>query len=137
MLFRSKLNDVETEINGNTPLLVFDNHDNPRLDARYGDGVHDTDIERVISTMSVCQPRDFDVLLRRRDRHENHASHAQRGREGSCRLDRLAERQRPRRGADADAVERHAECGVHQGRRDAMAAGAAHLHNGQREDRGV
>jgi alpha-glucosidase len=50
-LFRSKLNDVETEINGNTPLLVFDNHDNPRLDARYGDGVHNTDIERVISTM--------------------------------------------------------------------------------------
>jgi len=49
--FRAKLNDVETEINGNTPLLVFDNHDNPRLDARYCDGVHDTDIERVISTM--------------------------------------------------------------------------------------
>jgi alpha-glucosidase len=49
--FRSKLNDVETSINGNIPLLVFDNHDNPRLDARYGDGVHDTDIERVISTM--------------------------------------------------------------------------------------
>jgi alpha-glucosidase len=42
---------VETGINGNTPLLVFDNHDNPRLDARYGDGVHDTDIQRVISTM--------------------------------------------------------------------------------------
>jgi len=49
--FRSKLNDVETQINGNIPLLVFDNHDNPRLDARYGDGVHDTDIQRVISTM--------------------------------------------------------------------------------------
>jgi alpha-glucosidase len=49
--FRSKLNDVETQIDGNTPLLVFDNHDNPRLDARYGDGVHDTDIQRVISTM--------------------------------------------------------------------------------------
>jgi len=49
--FRSKLNDVETGINGNVPLLVFDNHDNPRLDARYGDGVHDTDIQRVISTM--------------------------------------------------------------------------------------
>jgi alpha-glucosidase len=49
--FRAKLNDVETQIGGNTPLLVFDNHDNPRLDARYGDGVHDTDIERVISTM--------------------------------------------------------------------------------------
>jgi alpha-glucosidase len=49
--FRAKLNDVETGVNGNIPLLVFDNHDNPRLDARYGDGVHDTDIERVISTM--------------------------------------------------------------------------------------
>jgi alpha-glucosidase len=49
--FRAKLNDVETDINGNIPLLVFDNHDNPRLDARYGDGVHDTDIQRVISTM--------------------------------------------------------------------------------------
>jgi alpha-glucosidase len=49
--FRAKLNDVETQIGSNTPLLVFDNHDNARLDARYGDGVHDTDIQRVISTM--------------------------------------------------------------------------------------
>jgi alpha-glucosidase len=49
--FRAKINDVETGVNGNIPLLVFDNHDNPRLDARYGDGVHDTDIQRVISTM--------------------------------------------------------------------------------------
>ena len=28
--FRQKLTDVETSIGGNTPLLVFDNHDNPR-----------------------------------------------------------------------------------------------------------
>ncbi|WP_263351104.1 glycoside hydrolase family 13 protein [Acidicapsa acidisoli] len=49
--FRSKLDDVETKIEGNEPLLVFDNHDNPRIDARYGDGVHDTDITRVISTI--------------------------------------------------------------------------------------
>jgi len=49
--FRAKLVDVETQINGNIPLLIFDNHDNPRLDARYGDGVHDTDIQRVISTV--------------------------------------------------------------------------------------
>jgi alpha-glucosidase len=49
--FRSKINDVETKIEGNIPLLVFDNHDNPRLDARYGDGVHDTDIIRVLSTI--------------------------------------------------------------------------------------
>jgi alpha-glucosidase len=49
--FRSKLTDVETQIGQNTPLLLFDNHDNPRLDMRYGDGVHDTDIQRVISTI--------------------------------------------------------------------------------------
>jgi len=49
--FRARLNDAETELNGNTPLLVFDNHDNPRLDARYGDGVHNEDIERVIATV--------------------------------------------------------------------------------------
>jgi alpha-glucosidase len=49
--FRAKLNDAETQLNGNIPLLVFDNHDNPRLDARYGDGVHDADIQRVISTV--------------------------------------------------------------------------------------
>ncbi|MGD0941232.1 MAG: alpha-glucosidase [Terracidiphilus sp.] len=49
--FRAKLTDVETQIDGNTPLLLFDNHDNPRLDKRYCDGVHDADIQRVISTI--------------------------------------------------------------------------------------
>ena len=49
--FRAKLNDVETGIGGNIPLLVFDNHDNPRLGERYGDGAHDTEIQRVLSTV--------------------------------------------------------------------------------------
>jgi alpha-glucosidase len=49
--FRTKLTEAQTELNGNTPLLLFDNHDNPRYDARYGDGVHDTDIQRVLSTV--------------------------------------------------------------------------------------
>jgi alpha-glucosidase len=49
--FRSRLIDVETKIGSNIPLLLFDNHDNPRLDARYGDGVHDTDIQRVLATI--------------------------------------------------------------------------------------
>jgi alpha-glucosidase len=49
--FRSRLIEVETEIDHNMPLLLFDNHDNPRLDMRYGDGVHDTDIQRVLSTI--------------------------------------------------------------------------------------
>jgi alpha-glucosidase len=49
--FRARLTDVETRIGANTPLLLFDNHDNPRVEARYGDGVHDTDIQRVIATV--------------------------------------------------------------------------------------
>jgi alpha-glucosidase len=49
--FRQKIDDVETQINGNTPMIVFDNHDNQRLDMRYGDGVHNTDIDRVIATV--------------------------------------------------------------------------------------
>ena len=49
--FRTRINDAETQLNGNTPMLVFDNHDNARLDQRYGDGVHNTDIQRVISTV--------------------------------------------------------------------------------------
>jgi alpha-glucosidase len=49
--FRARLEDAETDLGNNVPLIIFDNHDNPRLDARFGDGVHDTDIERVISTV--------------------------------------------------------------------------------------
>jgi alpha-glucosidase len=49
--FRARLNEVETQIGDNTPLLLFDNHDNPRLGERYGDGVHDTEIQRALSTV--------------------------------------------------------------------------------------
>jgi alpha-glucosidase len=49
--FRARLTDAEEHLDDHTPLLVFDNHDNARLDVRYGDGVHNTDIERVISTI--------------------------------------------------------------------------------------
>jgi alpha-glucosidase len=49
--FRARLTDMETGIGGNTSLAVFDNHDNPRVVTRYGDGVHDTDIQRVISAV--------------------------------------------------------------------------------------
>jgi alpha-glucosidase len=49
--FRAKLTDMETGIGGNIPLAVFGNHDNPRVVSRYGDGVHDTGIQRVISTV--------------------------------------------------------------------------------------
>ncbi len=49
--FRKNIDDAETKLDGNEPLFVFDNHDNPRLDARYGDGVHDVDIQRMVATI--------------------------------------------------------------------------------------
>jgi alpha-glucosidase len=50
-LFRQRINEVEHDIAENQPLLVFDNHDNPRIDARYGDGKHNLDIERMLATI--------------------------------------------------------------------------------------
>jgi alpha-glucosidase len=49
-LFRQRINEVQNDVNGNEPMIVFDNHDNPRWD-RYGDGTHNQDIGRVIATI--------------------------------------------------------------------------------------
>jgi alpha-glucosidase len=49
--FRKNIDEAETKLDGNEPLFVFDNHDNPRLDARYGDGAHDPDIERMLAAI--------------------------------------------------------------------------------------
>jgi alpha-glucosidase len=49
-LFRQRIDEVQNDVNGNEPLIVFDNHDNRRWD-RYGDGVHNQDIGRVIATI--------------------------------------------------------------------------------------
>jgi alpha-glucosidase len=49
-LFRKRINDAETQISGNQPLFVFDNHDNARSWNRYGDGIHDQAIARLIAT---------------------------------------------------------------------------------------
>ncbi len=48
--FRKNINDAETGIDGNQPLFVFDNHDNPRWD-RYGDGTHNEDIGRMLAAV--------------------------------------------------------------------------------------
>ena len=50
-LFRKLLSEVYTQIHGSQPLLVFDNHDNIRSWDRYGDGVHDKDIAKLIATL--------------------------------------------------------------------------------------
>jgi alpha-glucosidase len=49
-LFRRRIDEAQNDINGNEPLIVFDNHDNPRWD-RYGDGAHNQDIGRVLATI--------------------------------------------------------------------------------------
>lgn len=48
--FRKNINDAETKLDGDEPLFVFDNHDNPRWD-RYGDGSHTTKIGRMLAAI--------------------------------------------------------------------------------------
>jgi alpha-glucosidase len=53
-LFRSRIDEAEHDIDGGQPLFVFDNHDNIRSWNRYGDGVHNLDIARVIATLLLA-----------------------------------------------------------------------------------
>jgi alpha-glucosidase len=48
---RQTLTEMQTELGSNWPLLVFDNHDNPRSWDRFGDGVHDAERARIIATI--------------------------------------------------------------------------------------
>jgi alpha-glucosidase len=59
-LFRQRIDQAETELNGDEPLYVFDNHDNPRWDRyqlgpagtpQFGYGPHHDNIGRVIATI--------------------------------------------------------------------------------------
>jgi alpha-glucosidase len=50
-VFRQRLSEVYTQIHGSRPLLVFDNHDNDRSWDRYGDGVHDAQIAKLVATL--------------------------------------------------------------------------------------
>ncbi len=54
--FRRHLVALTTQLNGGQPLLVIDNHDNPRSWDRYADGVHDAAIARVLATMLLTTP---------------------------------------------------------------------------------
>ena len=49
--FRQHLNEAQTQLHNSQPLFVFDNHDNRRSWDRYGDGVHDAAIARIIATL--------------------------------------------------------------------------------------
>ena len=49
--FRQHLVESQTELHRSQPLLVFDNHDNVRSWDRFGDGVHDAQIARIVAAV--------------------------------------------------------------------------------------
>ena len=49
--FRRTIGEVETQVHGSEPLLVFDNHDNARSIDRFGDGVHDVARAKVLAAI--------------------------------------------------------------------------------------
>ena len=53
---RRRLREAETQLNGNIPLLMTDNHDNQRSWDRFGDGKHNEEIARLIATL-LLTPR--------------------------------------------------------------------------------
>jgi len=50
-LFRQRLLEIETQVHGSQPLLVFDNHDRVRSWDRYGDGIHNREIAKIVATI--------------------------------------------------------------------------------------
>jgi len=55
--FRQKLREAETQLNGNVPLMVSDNHDRRRSWDRFGDGRHNEEIARLVAGLLLA-PRD-------------------------------------------------------------------------------
>ncbi len=53
-VFRKYIEEAETELHGSQPLFVFNNHDNPRAIDRYGDGVHNVEIGKVLAAVLLA-----------------------------------------------------------------------------------
>jgi len=49
--FRRYISEAATELHGGQPLFVFDNHDNRRSIDRFGGGVHDIAIAKILATI--------------------------------------------------------------------------------------
>lgn len=54
--FRKYVGEVETQVHGSQPLLVFDNHDNVRSIDRFGDGLHDIARAKIVAAI-LLMPR--------------------------------------------------------------------------------
>ena len=52
-VFKARIDDAETRLNGATPVLFFSNHDSSRQATRFGDGVHDAQIARLTAAMTL------------------------------------------------------------------------------------
>jgi alpha-glucosidase len=51
---RTRIQEAETGLNGNEPLFVFNNHDGARSWDRFGDGLHNQAIAKVVSTILLA-----------------------------------------------------------------------------------
>ncbi len=49
--FRKYIDEADHQLHGSQPLFVFDNHDNARSIDRFGDGVHNREIAKVIASV--------------------------------------------------------------------------------------
>jgi len=49
--FRRRLTEAASGLQGSQPLLLFDNHDNARSWDRFGDGVHNTEIAKILAAL--------------------------------------------------------------------------------------
>jgi len=58
---RRLLEEAQAQLHGSQPLLVFDNHDNMRSWDRFGDGVHDGQIARIVAALLLTS-RDAALL---------------------------------------------------------------------------
>ncbi|MFP5235249.1 MAG: glycoside hydrolase family 13 protein [Acidobacteriota bacterium] len=54
--YRRHLAAMTTELHGSQPLIFFDNHDRERSIDRFGDGVHNLEIARVVATLQLAVP---------------------------------------------------------------------------------
>jgi alpha-glucosidase len=54
--FRTKMEEAETKMNGNVPLFVFENHDNPRSLDRYAGGERNVQMAKLLATI-LLTPR--------------------------------------------------------------------------------
>lgn len=53
---RRTISEVMTQIHGSQPLLVFDNHDNPRSWDRFGDATHKLETAKTVATILLTTP---------------------------------------------------------------------------------